>query len=86
MESIVNEYNRITIDYSLYTVTQSLPGHPTMSFASMRSVLKSALASDCLKCLMSLRGDEAPEDILVPDDVVRNAKVVLKAGILGHSE
>ena len=45
-----------------------------------RAVLESDLASDRLKRLVSLRGDDTPEDILVPDDVLRNAKVALEAG------
>ncbi|AUX08308.1 5-methylcytosine-specific restriction enzyme B [Halalkaliarchaeum desulfuricum] len=45
-----------------------------------KAVLESRLASDRLKRLVSLRGDETPEDILVPEDVVRNAKVALEAG------
>ena len=45
-----------------------------------RAVLASSLASDQLKRVVSLRGDETPEDILVPDNVVRNAKVALDAG------
>ncbi|WP_309243428.1 AAA family ATPase [Halorubrum ezzemoulense] len=45
-----------------------------------RAVLESSLASDRLKRLVSLRGDETPEEILVPRDVQRNAKVALEAG------
>jgi len=45
-----------------------------------QAVLESRLASDRLKRLVSLRGDETPEDILVPEDVLRNAKVALEAG------
>ena len=45
-----------------------------------QAVLESRLASDRLKRLVSLRGDETPEDILVPEDVIRNAKVALEAG------
>lgn len=45
-----------------------------------RAILGSNLASDRLKRLVSLRGDDTPEDILVPDDVLRNAKVALEAG------
>ncbi len=45
-----------------------------------RAILESDLASDRLKRLVSLRGDDTPEDILVPDDVLRNAKVALEAG------
>ena len=45
-----------------------------------RAVLKSDLASDDLKRLVSYRGDETPDDVLVPDDVYRNAKVALAAG------
>ncbi|GAB7091399.1 hypothetical protein JCM18237_16700 [Halorubrum luteum] len=45
-----------------------------------QAVLESRLASDRLKRLVSLRGDETPEDILVPEDVMRNAKVALEAG------
>jgi len=45
-----------------------------------QAVLESRLASDRLKRLVSLRGDETPDDILVPEDVVRNAKVALEAG------
>ncbi len=45
-----------------------------------RAILESRLASDRLKRLVSLRGDDTPENILVPDDVLRNAKVALEAG------
>lgn len=45
-----------------------------------QAVLESRLASDRLKRLVSLRGDKTPEDILVPEDVMRNAKVALEAG------
>jgi len=45
-----------------------------------KAVLKSPLASDRLKRLVSFRGDETPEEILVPEDVQRNAKVALEAG------
>jgi 5-methylcytosine-specific restriction protein B len=45
-----------------------------------RAVLKSSLASDQLKRTVSLRGDDTPENILVPDDVAKNAKVALEAG------
>ena len=45
-----------------------------------RAVLESPLASDQLKRIVSLRGDETPEDILVPRSVQRNAKVALEAG------
>jgi 5-methylcytosine-specific restriction protein B len=45
-----------------------------------RAVLKSSLASDQLKRTVSLRGDDTPEKILVPDDVSKNAKVALEAG------
>jgi 5-methylcytosine-specific restriction protein B len=45
-----------------------------------RAVLESPRASDRLKRIVSLRGDETPDDILVPNDVERNAKVALEAG------
>lgn len=45
-----------------------------------RAVLESPLASDQLKRIVSLRGDNTPSDILVPRDVERNAKVALEAG------
>ncbi len=45
-----------------------------------QAVLESRLASERLKRIVSLRGDETPEDILVPEDVMRNAKVALEAG------
>ena len=45
-----------------------------------QAVLESSIASDSLKRLVSLRGDETPDDILVPEDVLRNAKVALEAG------
>jgi 5-methylcytosine-specific restriction protein B len=48
--------------------------------AVRRAVLQSPIASDRLKRVVSLRGDETPEDILVPRDVIRNAKVALEAG------
>jgi 5-methylcytosine-specific restriction protein B len=45
-----------------------------------RAVLESTQASDRLKRVVSLRGDETPEEILVPNDVERNAKVAIDAG------
>ncbi|WP_237561325.1 hypothetical protein [Halostella pelagica] len=48
--------------------------------AVRRAVLESPIASDRLKRIVSLRVDETPEDILVPGDVLRNAKVALEAG------
>jgi 5-methylcytosine-specific restriction protein B len=45
-----------------------------------QAVLESPVASEALKRLVSLRGDDTPEDVLVPDDVQRNAKVALEAG------
>jgi len=45
-----------------------------------RAVLESNAASDEIKRLVSLRGDETPEDILVPREVKRNAQVALEAG------
>jgi len=45
-----------------------------------QAVLESPIASDRLKRVVSLRGDETPEEILVPRDVERNAKVALEAG------
>lgn len=38
------------------------------------------MASDQFKRIVSLRGDETPEKILVPRSVERNAKVALQAG------
>ncbi|WP_440991574.1 AAA family ATPase [Haloarchaeobius baliensis] len=45
-----------------------------------RAVLKSDLASEELKRLVITRNDNTPREILVPDDVYRNAKVALEAG------
>lgn len=45
-----------------------------------QAVLESDVASDELKRVVSLRGDETPDDILVPEDVRRNAQVALAAG------
>ncbi|ESS10372.1 MAG: AAA domain (dynein-related subfamily) [uncultured archaeon A07HR60] len=45
-----------------------------------RAVLESPLASDTHKRVVSLRGDDTPEEILVPEDVQRNAKVALETG------
>ncbi len=45
-----------------------------------RAVLESPLASDTHKRVVSLRGDDTPEEILVPEDVQRNAKVAVEAG------
>jgi 5-methylcytosine-specific restriction protein B len=45
-----------------------------------RAVLKSNLASPQLKRLVSMRGDETPSEILVPENVKRNAMVALEAG------
>lgn len=45
-----------------------------------RAVLESDLASTELKRLVSMRGDDTPGDILVPDTVYRNAHVALEAG------
>jgi 5-methylcytosine-specific restriction protein B len=46
-----------------------------------RAVLESSLASDRLKRVVSLRGDETPGEIFVPKDVERNAKVALDARV-----
>ncbi|QSG16340.1 AAA family ATPase [Halapricum desulfuricans] len=45
-----------------------------------RAVLKSSVASKDLKRLVITRNDNTPRDVLVPDDVYRNAKTALKAG------
>jgi len=45
-----------------------------------RAVLESSVASDRLKRVVSLRGDETPEDVLVPQTVHQNARVALKTG------
>lgn len=45
-----------------------------------QAVLKSDVATDEQKRLVSMRGDDTPSEILVPRDVYRNAKVALKAG------
>lgn len=45
-----------------------------------RAVLNSDLATRDLKRLVSYRGDDTPAEILVPDEVVRNAKVALATG------
>lgn len=45
-----------------------------------RTVLKSSLASDQLKRVVSLRGDTTSDEILVPPPVEKNAKVALKTG------
>ncbi|WP_135853940.1 AAA family ATPase [Halorussus salinus] len=45
-----------------------------------KAVLDSELAPLELKRLVSYRGDETPEEILVPDEVVRNATVALETG------
>lgn len=44
------------------------------------AVLESNVASDGMKRLISLRGDDTPTSILAPDDVRRNAQVALEAG------
>ena len=45
-----------------------------------KAVLNSEIASRDLKRLVSYRGDATPDEILVPDDVYRNAKVALQTG------
>jgi len=45
-----------------------------------RAVLASPIASDDLKRVVTMRGDETPEDVLVPDEVYRNAKVAIETG------
>ena len=45
-----------------------------------QAVLESTVATDQQKRLVSLRGDDTPADVLVPEDVHRNAKVALAAG------
>lgn len=45
-----------------------------------QAVLESSLASPGLKQHVSLRGDDTPTDVLVPEDVYRNATVALAAG------
>jgi 5-methylcytosine-specific restriction protein B len=46
-----------------------------------RAVLESSLASDRLKRVVSLRGDQTTLKILVPKDLECNAKVALDAGV-----
>lgn len=45
-----------------------------------KAVLKSSVASPRLKRLVSFRGDETPDEILVPEDVHQNANVALATG------
>lgn len=45
-----------------------------------RAVLNSEIAPRSLKRLVSYRGDNTPDEVLVPDDVYRNAKVALQTG------
>ena len=45
-----------------------------------QAVLESSVASTDQKRLVSLRGDDTPTDVLIPNDVYRNAKVALDAG------
>jgi 5-methylcytosine-specific restriction protein B len=40
-----------------------------------RAILESPIASTQLKQLVSLRGDDTPTDVLVPENAYRNAKV-----------
>ena len=45
-----------------------------------QAVLKSKVATTDQKRLVSFRGDDTPAEVLVPEDVYRNAKVALEAG------
>jgi 5-methylcytosine-specific restriction protein B len=45
-----------------------------------QAVLESPLASQELKRTVITRGDDTPEEILVPDDVERNARTALRTG------
>lgn len=45
-----------------------------------RAVLKSDVASEDLKRLVITRNDNTPRDVLVPEEVYKNAKVALNAG------
>lgn len=45
-----------------------------------RAILESDVCPDDLKQVVSTRGDETPEDVLVPNDVRQDAAAALKAG------
>jgi 5-methylcytosine-specific restriction protein B len=45
-----------------------------------KAILKSDIASQNLKRLVITRNDNTPSNVLVPDEVLRNAKTALKAG------
>lgn len=45
-----------------------------------RAVLESPLSSEALKRTVITRGEETPEDVLVPEDVERNALTALRTG------
>ncbi|MFC6613755.1 AAA family ATPase [Halopenitus salinus] len=81
VEAIENAENEEVLLYLIEEQELDIAHDGKRGLGNVRqAVLESRLASDRLKRLVSLRGDETPEDILVPEDVVRNAKVALEAG------
>lgn len=81
VEAIRNAASEDVLEYLIDDQQLDIAHDGKRGLGSVRqAVLESRLASDRLKRLVSLRGDETPEDILVPEDVMRNAKVALEAG------
>ncbi|WP_138007008.1 AAA family ATPase [Halalkalirubrum salinum] len=81
IEAIENAANEDVLSYLIEDKELDITHDGKRGLGKVRqAVLESGLASDRLKRLVSLRGDDTPEDILVPEDVVRNAKVALEAG------
>ncbi|PHQ44032.1 ATPase [Halorubrum sp. C191] len=81
VEAIGNAASEDVLEYLIDDQQLDIAHDGKRGLGSVRqAVLESRLASDRLKRLVSLRGDETPKDILVPEDVMRNAKVALEAG------
>lgn len=79
--AIQNAASEDVLEYLIETETLDVIHDGERGLGSVRrAVLESPIASTRLKQLVSLRGDETPEEILVPESAYRNAKVALDAG------
>ena len=81
VEAITNAEEKAVIEFLIEDEALDITHDGERGLGKVRrAVLESTVASDELKRLVSLRGDETPEDVLVPRDVKRNAQVALEAG------
>jgi 5-methylcytosine-specific restriction protein B len=81
VEAIRNAENEAVIEFLIEDEALDITHDGERGLGEIRrAVLESNVASDGLKRKVCLRGDETPEDVLVPRDVKRNARVALEAG------